>query len=314
MSRAGGVRVARVLGVDVLVRPSLVLMGAALAVLLVPRLDAAGVEQPVLVGVLLVVSIYLSVLLHELAHVVAARSYAMEVESVTLHLLGGETLVVGESRTPTQELITAGSGPVISGLLGSGCLLLTDGQDAGTVSQLLWALGWINLLVAATNLLPALPLDGGRVLRAIVWAVTGRESLGVVVAAWIGRLAALACLVVGVVLVVRGDRTAWLDLAVLGLVAVFLWQGSGQALRFADRSARIDGLEAARLADRGVAPDDPDAADLPRLSSDLRGTALLRAMTRVPSDRYAVVDDDGTVRGVLYARTVDRAFRTGGRR
>ena len=314
MAHAGGVRVARVLGVDVLVRPSLVLMGAALAVLLVPRLEAAGVDEPVLVGVLLVVSIYLSVLVHELAHVVAARFYAMEVESVTLHLLGGETLVVGESRTPGQELVTAGSGPVISALLGAGCLLLTDGQDAGTVSQLLWALGWINLLVAATNLLPALPLDGGRVLRAIVWAATGREALGVVVAAWIGRLAAVACLVVGVVLVVRGDRTAWLDLAVLGLVAVFLWQGSGQALRFADRSARIDGLEASRLADRGVAGDDPDTLDLPRLSSDLRGTALLRAMTRVPSDRYAVVDDDGMVRGVLYARTVDRAFRTGGRR
>lgn len=314
MARAGGLRVARVLGVDVFVRPSLFVMGLALVVLLVPRLDAAGVGDPLLVGVVLVVSIYVSVLLHELAHVVAASSYAMQVESVTLHLLGGETLVVGESRTPGQELVTAASGPLISAALGAGCLLLTDGPEVGTVSQVLWALGWINLIVAATNLLPALPLDGGRVLRALVWAVTGRESLGVVVAAWIGRAAAAASLALGAVLVLERGRAALLDLAVIGLVAIFLWQGSGQALRFADRSARIDRLEALRLADPGVPADDPDAADLPRLSSDLRGTALLRAMTRVPSDRYAVVDDDGTVRGVLYARTVDRAFRTGGPR
>src|SRR4051794_19586032 len=116
--RRAGLRWARLGGVDMIIRPSVVIMALVLVALIAPRLRVGGIEYPYLIGGVIVLSIYVSVLIHELAHVLAARAYGMQVDSVTLHLLGGETLVVGESRRPLQELVISGVGPLMSGLLG----------------------------------------------------------------------------------------------------------------------------------------------------------------------------------------------------
>jgi Zn-dependent protease len=112
--RSGTWRIARVVGVDVLIKPSLLVMGAALVVLFAPRWEDRGSTSPYVLAAVFVVSLYVSVLVHELAHVLVARAYRMQVASVTLHLLGGETLIEGESRTPGQELATSISGPLAS--------------------------------------------------------------------------------------------------------------------------------------------------------------------------------------------------------
>ncbi|GAA1730351.1 site-2 protease family protein [Aeromicrobium alkaliterrae] len=309
MSTSGSLRLGRVWSVPIRIRPSAVLMGVVLVALFAPRLDSAGFSDPWVVAVLAVVSLYASVLLHEVAHVAAARRYDLPVHSVTLHLLGGETLIESDSGNARQELVTAASGPLASAVLGGAGLAAGSLIGDGQVGQVVTTLGWINLLVAGINLLPALPLDGGRVVRAIAWGLTGRERAGIVVAGWCGRFAGAAAFALGGWLVLQGDRSAWLDLAVCAMVGLFMWAGSSQALRIADRAARIDRLEARRLYD-STRPE----PEWPHLLVDLRGDALLRAMSHAPSDAYAVVDHDGEVLGTLRTRTVNRVYRVGARR
>lgn len=297
-------RVGRVAGADLLIRPSLLVMGVVLVVVFATRLDDRTTANPYLLAIAFVVGLYASVLVHELAHVAAARGYGMSVQSVTLHLLGGETLIEDESKTPLQELWIAGVGPLASAAIGGACLAVDD-LFSGAVGALLTAMGLVNLLVAAFNLIPGLPLDGGRVLRAVIWGITGRELLGVRIAAWIGRGAAVAVLVFMVAVVLRRDDEYLLDLVVAILVAGFLWAGSTQALQRLAVRERLDGLVARDLADE-LAPVPADAVQLP---ADLRGEALLRAISAQPADHYVLTETDGTVAGVLSLSAVDTAFR-----
>lgn len=294
----------RVAGADLLIKPSLLIMGVVLVVVFATRFDDRTSTNPYVLAVAFVVGLYASVLVHELAHVVAARGYGMTVQSVTLHLLGGETLIEGESRTPLQELWVAGVGPLASAAIGGACLAVDD-LFSGTVGALLTAMGLVNLLVAAFNLIPGLPLDGGRVLRALIWGVTGRELVGIRVAAWIGRIAAVAVLAVVAGLLVAREDGYLLDLVVAILVAGFLWTGSTQALQRLASRERLDGLVARELADTVT----PVPAGALELSADLRGEALLRAISARPADHYVLTETDGTVAGVLSLTAVDTAFR-----
>ncbi|MFT4188573.1 MAG: site-2 protease family protein [Aeromicrobium sp.] len=302
-------RVGRLWSAPLLVRPGALVMAGLLVVVLATRFDALGEERPWLVAAAAVAALFVSLLLHEAAHVAAARFYRAPVESVTLHLMGGETLVAASSATPRQELVTAGSGPLASILLGLSGLgaapTMTDGTLAARVVE---ALGWVNLVVAAVNLLPAAPLDGGRMLRALGWAATGDERKGLVIAARCGQIGALAATAVGAWLLTRGGLEVWLHAGLCGLLAVFMWQGSSQSLRRVDRARRVEALDVRSLFE-DAAPD----AGWPSLSVEARGSDLLRAMACEPSDAYAVVDLHGTVLGTLRTETVNRAYRAGAR-
>ena len=299
-------RVGRLAGTDILVKPSLLVMGAVLVAIFAPRFAERSESNPYVLAIVFVLALYLSVLVHELAHVAVARAFRMRVQSVTLHLLGGETIIEGESRTPWQELSTSIAGPLAS--LGIGLVALggSRGLDEGALADGLYSVGYINLIVAAFNMLPGLPLDGGRVFRAIIWQVTGREVTGVRVAAWIGRIAAVG--VVVATLVWREDGNRFIsDLVIAALVAWFLWQGATDALRHAGRTSRINSLAARSLVDSTTRP--PVGAE--PISADLRGAPLLQAMAKHPSDTYAVTEADGTVIGVLTMHAVDDAYRKG---
>ncbi|MDR7086938.1 Zn-dependent protease [Aeromicrobium panaciterrae] len=299
---AGTWRLGRVGGVDLLVKPSIVLMGVVLVILFAPRFDDRSDSNPYALAAAFVLALYVSVFVHELAHVFAARQFGMRVQSVTLHLLGGETLIEGESRTPWQELWISISGPLTSLGIGLSARSLS-GSFEGVTSDILWSVGYVNILVAIFNMLPGLPLDGGRVFRALVWQVTGREETGVRISAWIGRAAAIGIVVFA--LLNRGDSQLGVNIAIALIVAWFLWQGASDALRNASRSSRINMLVARSIVDTQQPP--PEGA--PTLSADLHGSALLRAMAAQPADVYALTDVDGTVIGSLTARAVDDAYR-----
>lgn len=306
----GTLRFGRVAGADLLARPSLLFMGLVLVLLLAPRFSVQAETDPYLLAAIFVLALYVSVLVHELAHLAAARAYGMTVRSVTLHLLGGETSVDGESRTPGQELVTSVVGPLAS--LGIGLAAHALAQDTGGVAgDLLWSIGWVNVLVAVFNLLPGLPLDGGRVVRAVIWAVSGSERTGIVVTAWIGRYVAVGVVAFVLYRVVTGDvwSTAWVfDLLLAGFVALFLWSGATASLRVADRSARINALRADDLAD--PLPEDERTVDaLPRLPVGVHGATLLRAMAARPADLYLLVDAADRPVAVLRATAVDEAYR-----
>jgi Zn-dependent protease len=304
-SRAGTWRIGRVVGVDVLIKPSLLAAGAVLVLLFAPRWEDRSDTSPYVLATVFVVGLYVSVLVHELAHVVAARAYRMDVDSVTLHLLGGETVIEGESRTPGQELVTSIVGPLASLAIALAAFAVSGSMDVSTTSDILWSIAWVNLIVAAFNMLPGLPLDGGRVFRAIVWAVTGNERTGVVIAGWIGRFTAVAVVGLAVVSFTNARDTA-INLAIALFVAWFLWAGATEALHHAELTARIDLLVARDIGFAGAQP--PPGAEI--LSVDLRGADLLRAMAARPAEAYALTEPDGSVYGVLTSRAVDDAYRS----
>ncbi|MET0766199.1 MAG: site-2 protease family protein, partial [Aeromicrobium sp.] len=264
--RAGTWRIGRVVGVDLLIRPSLLVMGAVLVIVFAPRYEDRSGTSPYVLAAVFVVALYASVLVHEIAHVLAARAFGMRVDSVTLHLLGGETLIEGESRTPWQELATSIVGPLASLAIGLVSFALADSMGIGTGADIVWSIGYVNIVVAIFNMLPGLPLDGGRVFKAIIWQVTGREETGTTVAGWIGRAAAVAVVVLALARL-GSDTASSIDLAISLLIAWFLWQGSSEALRHAGRSARINRLVARDIGFAGATPP-PGAVPLP---VDLRG-------------------------------------------
>ena len=302
-----GWRLARIAGADIIVRPSLVLIGVVLVIVFAPQFETLGAgPNPYFTSVVFVLALFLSVFLHELAHLAAARWCGMKVPSVELHLLGGETRIEGDSRHPWQELVTSIVGPLCSLILGLAALWATRVTDGATHS-VLWSIGFINVLIAIFNMLPGLPLAGGRVLRALVWAVTGSEAKGVRIAGWIGRAAAVARALVAVSMMFDDDAFA-LGRALLVLaVAFFLWQGASYALKHGVAIARIGSLEARRLMQHEPPP--PESVPI---SVNLVGRELLVALAENPANSYALVDDDGRVVGTLFASTVDRAYREAG--
>ena len=174
-------RLGRIAGVRIGVNWTLLVMAGLLAVLLADNqfpLDAPGYSRPEywLAGLVAAVALFVGVLLHELGHAMVAKRFGLGVDGVTLWFMGGLTRIEGESPTPGAELRISAVGPLVSLLLGVACagarwLLEQVGASRLPLSVLAW-LAVINIVLAVFNLLPAAPLDGGRILRSGIWAVT----------------------------------------------------------------------------------------------------------------------------------------------
>ena len=176
-------------------------------------------------GLLTAVLLFVSVLLHELGHSLVALQQGVQVRSITLFLLGGVASVERECSTALGSLMVAAAGPLVSLILAG--LLLAGGHSAAHASPLLGAmvneLGGLNLILALFNLLPGLPLDGGLILKALVWQFSGSQRKGTQVATATGRLLSLLAIGLGVVLLLRGAGVGGLWLMLLG------WFGLGAA-------------------------------------------------------------------------------------
>ncbi len=171
-------------------------------------------------GVVIAVVFLASLLAHELAHAVVARRRGVRVDRITLWLLGGATTIEDQAPTPGTELRVTLAGPLVS--LATGGVFVLAGFAAGSVhwaalvvAGLSW-LGGVNLVLAAFNLLPAAPLDGGRVLHALVWRFTGNRDRATAVACGSGRILGSVTLALGVIEIVLGGLLAGLWLALLG--------------------------------------------------------------------------------------------------
>ncbi|WP_084219427.1 site-2 protease family protein [Spirillospora albida] len=244
------------------------------------------------------VLLYGSVFVHELSHAVTARAFGLPVRSVTLHVLGGETAIEEEAPTPGREFLIAFAGPLTNLVLAGAGLLVHAVVPLPPVPLLLVeALTLANLLVGVFNLLPGLPLDGGRLVRAAVWKATGRSRSGAIFAGWVGRGVAVACLLAGAYLAALpttdGAGVGWLGLLWSALVASFIWVGATQALRAERFRDRVPLLDARRLARRATLV----TADVP----------LAEAIRRAHEDRsgaLVIVDHDGRPRGLVSEKSV----------
>jgi Zn-dependent protease len=238
-----GIGLGRVLGVPVRLDLSW-FVGLAVVVALSRELWAPAVTGVAAVGwsVAFAVGFFACVLVHELAHALAARTVGVATTEIRLFVFGGVARIAGEPADAGAEALVAMAGPLASVTI-AGLCDLASWRVAGPAGDLLAWLFLGNLVVAGFNLLPGFPLDGGRVARALVWRLTGRRLLATRVTAAGGRALA-AVLVLGGAGAALWERTPrWLPQVVLGL---FLWQAAGQG----ERSAARAGLLAGR-AERG---------------------------------------------------------------
>ena len=238
----GSITVARVLGIDIRIHFSwfliFVLILLSLADRVLPQLRPNWSDQKTyIVAVITAVLFFVSVLLHELAHALTARGFRMPVSSITLFLLGGVANLAKEPPSARAEFLMAAAGPLASLALGAvalGIAFLVDvrlGFDPALdpVGVVASYLGVINLTLAVFNMIPGFPLDGGRVLRSIVWAVRGDRSQATRIAARGGQLVAGLLLLVGVYRMVAWNDSfggAW-----SALIAYFLYNAASGALQ-----------------------------------------------------------------------------------
>lgn len=368
----GSYRIGSVGGVDVYVRASWLVVAGLIAIVLAPRVEQVEPGLGALkyvAGLAFAVLLYLSVLLHEMSHALMAKHFGLPVRSISLHFLGGMTEIDGEAATAGQEFKIAVVGPLTSLAVGGAALLLVPVVPDGLTRMAVGGLAGANLVVGVLNLVPGLPLDGGRVLRAAVWRTTGNMHRGTIVAGWCGRVVAVVALVWPVLAQALFDvKPDLIDYMIAVIIASFLWSGATGSMTSAHIRRRLPSLKARPLARRVVSvPDDTAVSEAVRqaqaagaggivlhtsdgrlagvvseaalmatpeerrpwmpvstiartlteglvLPADIVGEDLVRAMARTPASEYVLVEDDGSVYGLLATSDVDSAFEAGSRR
>ncbi|MFF5368369.1 site-2 protease family protein [Streptomyces sp. NPDC013187] len=291
----GGLLMGRPFGVPVYVAPSWFLVAALITWVfggqlerVLPELGAARY----LVSLFFAVAFYASVLVHELAHTVAALRFKLPVRRIQLQFFGGVSEIEKEAETPGREFVLAFVGPLLSLVLAGAFYAALLAVEPGTVPGVLLAgLMISNLIVAAFNLLPGLPLDGGRMLRAVVWKITGKPMTGTIAAAWVGRALAVSVLIglplltqsgaLGTDAVDNVGMDTVLDALLAAILAAIIWTGAGNSLRMARLREHLPELRARALTRRAV----PVETDTP-LSEALRraNAAGARALVVVDAD------------------------------
>jgi Zn-dependent protease len=170
-----------------------------------------------LAGFLLALLLFGSVLLHELGHSLVARSQGIKVNSITLFLFGGIASIERESKSPKEALLVAIAGPIVSLILFVTFSVLTEFLTVSKLLQFLTSdLARVNLILAVFNLIPGLPLDGGQVLKAIVWKITGDRLSGVHWASVSGQIIGWLGIAFGIFFVLVSGEFEAIWLALIG--------------------------------------------------------------------------------------------------
>jgi Zn-dependent protease/CBS domain-containing protein len=276
----GSYRIGSIGGVDVYVRASWLLIAVLIAVLLAPRVEQVEPGLGALkyvAGLAFAVLLYLSVLLHEMSHALTAKHFGLPVRSISLQFLGGMTEIEGEAATPGQEFKIAVVGPLTSLAVGVAALLLVPVVPDGLTRMAVEGLAGANLVVGALNLVPGLPLDGGRVLRAAVWRAAGNMHRGTIVAAWCGRAVAVAALLWPFAAqAVFGIEPQLIDFALAVIIAGFLWSGATASMVSAHIRRRLPSLRARPLARRIIdVPEDLPVSEAVRRAQEAQAGGIV---------------------------------------
>jgi Zn-dependent protease len=273
-----GLVIARPFGVPVYISPYWFLVAGLFVLFYANSLPSLVHPEAVryVVAAAFVILLYASVLVHELSHCVVARAFNLSVRRILLYPLGGFSEIEQEPPTPAKEFAVSVVGPLTSLALaacgfGLDAALHPGGIPRVLIDQLILA----NLLVGVFNLLPGLPLDGGRILRAGVWKVTGRQGTATIAAAWAGRALAVLLVIVPFAFGARLSLTSSYGLW-LAVIAVFMWVSAGQAIRAAKVRDRLPSLQARMLARRAIPiPGNVPLAEAIRRADEAQARALV---------------------------------------
>ena len=241
-----------------MLQPSALIMVAVLTALFVPTVRSMNPElgsQAVVGSLVLVVMLMVSVFLHEVAHALAARSRGMAVHELALTFWGGHTAYSDVRTSPGTAAFIAVVGPATNLVLAAVAWVGYQLQPASSsLALLLYVTAFANAAVAAFNLLPGLPLDGGQIAESTVWALTGSRLTGTRVAAWSGRILAVGLVAAAIAVPTMLGRQVQLLMVVwAGLIGSFMWSAATGALAQSKARARVDALDPRRIAVPAVA-------------------------------------------------------------
>jgi Zn-dependent protease len=226
--------------------------------------DVLGADEgeigPYLFAVASALAFFGSILLHEMGHAVVALREGVGISEITLWLFGGVARMSRDTSSPGAEFRIAVAGPIVTLLIALACvgagvaigadefwdaMRFEDAGISGGVALLAW-LATINVFVLAFNLIPAFPLDGGRIARAIAWRITGDRARATRFAATLGQGFSYLFIALGIVLVVNGDVISGIWLALVGFI---LGSAARGAIAQTDLSGRIEGITVADVMD-----------------------------------------------------------------
>jgi len=200
-----------------------------------------------MVGTAATILLFLSVLLHELSHSLVARGFGLPVSGITLFLFGGVSQLTKEPDSPDLELKMAAAGPAASLILMAAFLAvlrLAGPALPAPLQEIFFYLAVINGMLAAFNLLPGFPLDGGRILRALLWKRSGNLTRATRTAAAAGRSLATFLVFMGIFIILTSDLFSGLWMVVIGLFLQQAAQGSYHQIMMKDS---LQGLPVSQL-------------------------------------------------------------------
>jgi len=313
----GSIQIARVFGIRIGASPSWFIVLFVLIYLLSDYFETklgGSTTEAYLVAVAAVLLFFSSIILHELGHALAARGQGIVTNGIDLWFFGGIAKLSRDTESPGAEFKIAAAGPAVTALITALCVgigaLLADGvaldvmllEDGKEVSPAIALLGFLALWNAALlffNLIPAFPLDGGRLMRAAAWKLTGDRNRATRLAGRIGEYFAYALIGLGIFLAASGAVFNGIYLAIVGW---FLAQGARVAVASTAFTERLDGITVADIMDA-------EPVTMPATATVLR--AQDEFFLRYRWEWFPVVDDGGRFVGVVSERRVDDEITAG---
>ena len=298
-----GIRIGRVFGVQITLHPSWFVIAVILTYLMAAgQLPAThpGWDEGLywVVGAVISLLFFGSVLAHELSHALVARRFGLRVRDITLFIFGGAASLEGDAQRPRDEALIAAAGPLTS--LAIGAILvginLTVGQPQ--LAAIGGSLGFINLTLGVFNLIPGFPMDGGRILRAVLWKARGDRNAATRNAAVVGRLFGYLLIAVGVFLIFQGSSPfngVW-----LALIGWFLSNAAESAVAQMSVEHALHGIKV-----REVMESNPPSISPNETVADLVNERLMRGGHR----SFVVLHSDGGLAGIVTLSDVRRMPR-----
>lgn len=299
-----GIRVGNLFGIPFFINPSWFIVfglvtffyGSDLA-----RFFNLGGALPWILGMVTALLMFSSVLLHELGHSFVAMRQGIEVKSITLFIFGGLASLGDESKTPGDAFWVAIAGPLVSFVLFAIFTTIGVFVDLPTpLGAIVSVLAYINLVLGAFNLIPGLPLDGGNILKSIVWKITGKPYRGIAFASRVGQLFGWAGILLGANSIF-GFTDAF-GIHLFGspwtlLIGLFLLQNAGRSAQSAAVQEQLSGL----TAKDAMYPNSPVVP----ASLSLREFANNYIIGNTVNWRkYLVTDDEGRLIGEIETETM----------
>jgi Zn-dependent protease/predicted transcriptional regulator len=253
-AHGSGVPLGRIFGIPIYLHPSWVIIFLLITLSLRTQFTSMHPgwtpAQHWSLGIITSLLFFGSVVFHELSHSLVAKHYRIPVQSITLFVFGGLSKIQQEPEKAGQEFNIAIAGP-LSSLFLAGCFWLVGHYFHGnemTVAAARW-LAEINLLLAIFNLLPGFPLDGGRVLRGIVWGITGNFTKATRVASHAGRVLAYLMICLGIWQALNGN---WVNGLWTAFIGWFLLSASQESFVQVAMRSSLDGVRAEDIMTRDI--------------------------------------------------------------